>query len=407
MGAFRSRISPRTHTGPVAELPTQRPLDAAPDLDDGERAVVGEQGGFADDHLDDRTATREPNLPRRRARSGCVRGRFGVGGRLRRGCHGDRARGARDRHAARRLGAGHRRLPRHRRRARARRDREPDVGARPARRPRRARGRGRRAGRHRGHPHPPRPRRRRRRRRRGLPEGHRLRPREGRPAPRRPDQARRTARRWSTATCSTRSTAGSRPPTRSRVRVLEDGEVVESAAAARSPPIDSPGHAKHHLAVHDSESGVLFAGDAVGVRLPDAGRAPPGDAAARLRSRPGARRRCTVRRRAARPASPWPTTGWCPTRSTRSTRPRRCCAAGPGWPRTAWREGHDIAAALAAAFGHELDAVDPEHREKLETLNGIHSNAAGFRRWLDQRHGHTHDRGVDTHHHEHRLDHDH
>ena len=35
--------------------------------------------------------------------------------------------------------------------------------------------------------------------------------------------------------------------------------------------VDSPGHAKHHLALHDSQSGILFVGDAVGVRLPDAG----------------------------------------------------------------------------------------------------------------------------------------
>ena len=45
--------------------------------------------------------------------------------------------------------------------------------------------------------------------------------------------------------------------------------------------VDSPGHAKHHLALHDSESGILFAGDAVGVRLPDAGvlrpATPPAD----------------------------------------------------------------------------------------------------------------------------------
>ena len=58
----------------------------------------------------------------------------------------------------------------------------------------------------------------------------------------------------------------------------------------------------------------------------------------------------------------------------------------------AWTEGRDIAAALDEAFG-SLDGVDPAHREKLETLNGIHSNAAGFRRWLDKRaeaHGHRH-----------------
>ncbi|MEY2570648.1 MAG: hypothetical protein QOE63_998, partial [Acidimicrobiaceae bacterium] len=38
----------------------------------------------------------------------------------------------------------------------------------------------------------------------------------------------------------------------------------------------------------------------------------------------------------------------------------------------------------------ELAGVDPAQREKLDTLNGIHSNAAGFRRWLDHRHPHDH-----------------
>ena len=59
----------------------------------------------------------------------------------------------------------------------------------------------------------------------------------------------------------------------------------------------------------------------------------------------------------------------------------------------AWQKGEDIADALSAAFGQQLDDVDPAKQEKLETLNGIHSNAAGFRRWLDKRaegHAHSH-----------------
>ena len=51
----------------------------------------------------------------------------------------------------------------------------------------------------------------------------------------------------------------------------------------------------------------------------------------------------------------------------------------------AWRAGQDIASALDTAFGPALTAVDPAQREKLDTLNGIHSNAAGFRRWLETR----------------------
>ena len=51
----------------------------------------------------------------------------------------------------------------------------------------------------------------------------------------------------------------------------------------------------------------------------------------------------------------------------------------------AWQDGVDIAAALEAAFAGDFADADPELRERAETLNGVHSNAAGFQRWLDQR----------------------
>ena len=51
----------------------------------------------------------------------------------------------------------------------------------------------------------------------------------------------------------------------------------------------------------------------------------------------------------------------------------------------AFRDGRDIAAALDQAFAYELDQAAPEAREISETLNGVHANAAGFRRWLQTR----------------------
>ena len=51
----------------------------------------------------------------------------------------------------------------------------------------------------------------------------------------------------------------------------------------------------------------------------------------------------------------------------------------------AWKEGRDIAAALDAAFAGDLAGVEGPDREKLDTLNGVHSNAAGFQRWLETR----------------------
>ena len=53
-----------------------------------------------------------------------------------------------------------------------------------------------------------------------------------------------------------------------------------------------------------------------------------------------------------------------------------------GVAEAAFRNGEDIAAALSATFASDLDGVAEEHREKLEVMNGVHSNAAGLQRWL-------------------------
>ena len=52
---------------------------------------------------------------------------------------------------------------------------------------------------------------------------------------------------------------------------------------------------------------------------------------------------------------------------------------------SAYRDGRDIAAALAEEFESDLDGVPDEHRHKLEVMNGVHSNAAGLHRWLTTR----------------------
>jgi glyoxylase-like metal-dependent hydrolase (beta-lactamase superfamily II) len=56
-----------------------------------------------------------------------------------------------------------------------------------------------------------------------------------------------------------------------RLHVLDDGEEIVVGPGRTLTAVDSPGHAKHHLGLHDSTSGILFVGDAVGVRLPDVG----------------------------------------------------------------------------------------------------------------------------------------
>jgi glyoxylase-like metal-dependent hydrolase (beta-lactamase superfamily II) len=53
-----------------------------------------------------------------------------------------------------------------------------------------------------------------------------------------------------------------------RITVLTDGAKIDVGGRSLQA-IETPGHAYHHHAFLDSESGTLFAGDAIGVRLHD------------------------------------------------------------------------------------------------------------------------------------------
>jgi hypothetical protein len=53
-----------------------------------------------------------------------------------------------------------------------------------------------------------------------------------------------------------------------------------------------------------------------------------------------------------------------------------------GVAEAAWQSGRDVEDALRERFGAELDAVEPDQRRRMETLNGLHSNAEGLKLWL-------------------------
>jgi glyoxylase-like metal-dependent hydrolase (beta-lactamase superfamily II) len=182
------------------------------------------------------------------------------------------------------------------------------------------------------------------------------------------------------------------PTPAERVAVLEDGDEIVVSANRTLTTVDSPGHAKHHLALHDSESGLLFAGDAVGVRLPDVGilrpATPPPDFD--LDQAITSLQRFAARRPVGIALAHF---GLVPDPAEILDEAEGTLRQWAEVAEAAWREDRDIAAALSDAFADDLAGVDPAQREKLETLNGIHSNAAGFRRWLDSRHDQTHAHG--------------
>ena len=174
------------------------------------------------------------------------------------------------------------------------------------------------------------------------------------------------------------------PTPAERIHVLSDGEEIRVGGGRTLTTVDSPGHAKHHLALHDSESGLLFAGDAVGVRLPDAGVLRPAtpppdfDLDDALRSL----HRFAARRPAGIALAHY---GLVPDAEAVLDEAVDTLRRWAEVAERAWREGSDVVAALEAAFALDTSALDDDRRAKLETLNGIHSNAAGLRRWLDHR----------------------
>jgi glyoxylase-like metal-dependent hydrolase (beta-lactamase superfamily II) len=171
-----------------------------------------------------------------------------------------------------------------------------------------------------------------------------------------------------------------------RIHVLEDGEEVVIGPGHTLTTVDSPGHAKHHLGLHDSNSGILFAGDAVGVRLPDAGilrpATPPADfdLAQALES--------LGKFRARRPAGiALAHYGLIPDSEAILAEGEETLRRWTDVAEQAWREDRDIAQALEAAFQAEVTGLAPGVRERLDTLNGVHSNAAGLRLWLEKTKG--------------------
>jgi glyoxylase-like metal-dependent hydrolase (beta-lactamase superfamily II) len=174
-----------------------------------------------------------------------------------------------------------------------------------------------------------------------------------------------------------------------RVVAAGDGLTLDIGGGRRLRLVDSPGHAQHHQAVLDEQTGTLLVGDAVGVQLPEAG--------------------------ALRPATPPPDfdleQAVASLHRFHSLRPSRLVLTHYGpvadpeaallqaeetlqrWVETAERvlreapgSGvEDLAAALAEADGTPPGAGPEAVRSRLEALCGVHRNAAGILRYLERR----------------------
>jgi glyoxylase-like metal-dependent hydrolase (beta-lactamase superfamily II) len=179
------------------------------------------------------------------------------------------------------------------------------------------------------------------------------------------------------------------PVSEDRLVAAADGYRVDLGEGHFLTLVDSPGHAKHHHAVLDEQTGALLVGDAVGVKLPDFGvlrpATPPPDFDLEQATR-------SMRRFAALRPTQVVLTHYGPVDHPLETLVEAEQMLNQ-WVEVAERTMReteeagidDVAAALADAFASAPDDLGAEVREKFEVLNGVHSNAAGIVRYLSLR----------------------
>jgi len=179
------------------------------------------------------------------------------------------------------------------------------------------------------------------------------------------------------------------PVPQERVIAASDGFRIDVGDGRSLLMIDSPGHAQHHHAVLDEQTGTLMVGDAVGVRLPDIGilrpATPPPDfdlelATQSLRRFAELRPVSVVLTHYGPVAEPMATLA-----AAEETLQRWVQVAEETLVSAAEAGVDDVAGALADAFAVSPEELPDEARDRFEVLNGIHSNAAGIVRYLRRR----------------------
>ena len=174
-----------------------------------------------------------------------------------------------------------------------------------------------------------------------------------------------------------------------RVRGVADGERLDLGGGRALDLLHTPGHAKHHIAAYDSDTGALFVGDSVGVKMPGM---------------------TTIR-----PATPPPDFDWVLAERTlqryRDLEPGVVYLAHYGavdppqeslqeasdrlrmWAETAeaaYQEHNElehIVETLGRRFADEIapDGSDPDAEARVALLSGVESNAMGLLRYFTLR----------------------
>jgi glyoxylase-like metal-dependent hydrolase (beta-lactamase superfamily II) len=191
-----------------------------------------------------------------------------------------------------------------------------------------------------------------------------------------------------------------------RILGVADGDRLDLGGGRELEMLYTPGHAKHHVGVYDSETDAIFSGDSVGVKLPGMTTIRPAtppadfhlDAALASLERYVERHPSRVYLAHYGPVDPpqdalheaidrlrlWAATAEAAYRDETSAAARHEIAGGP----TGTELDH-VAETLRQRFADEVDPSlapdDPDLEERLELLSGVESNAAGLLRYFTRR----------------------
>ncbi|MGH2729169.1 MAG: MBL fold metallo-hydrolase [Actinomycetota bacterium] len=172
-----------------------------------------------------------------------------------------------------------------------------------------------------------------------------------------------------------------------RIVALDDGDKVDLGGRSLQA-IDTPGHAGHHHAYLDDATGIVFCGDALGVRLPEIGRIRPATPPPEFRLDLAVE--SIERIRGLEPSELWPT-HFGPVDAPIDETCNQAIDAlrqWESWVRAARARTKDLDEATAlvrAAARKELErGLAPEDVDRMEQTTSYRMNVSGYMRYLDK-----------------------
>ncbi|MEA2507605.1 MAG: hypothetical protein QOH48_2223 [Actinomycetota bacterium] len=177
-----------------------------------------------------------------------------------------------------------------------------------------------------------------------------------------------------------------------RIQVIGDGESLDLGGRSLRA-IETPGHARHHHAFYDDATGILFVGDALGVRLADIGRFRPATPPPEFDLEEAIHSIGKIKE--AKPAELWLTHYGSQAAGARACTVDEACSLATDslrrwaeWVRIARRRTRDLDTAAALVRAEAERSMDADLNEleiaRMERTTSYWMNTWGYMRYMDK-----------------------